>query len=298
MNGFINFYKPTGMTSHQCVAYFRRLLHIKKVGHAGTLDPGASGVLPICVGKGTKAAAYLLEARKAYRGELYLGAITDTQDAYGKVLKETPLTGINSALIEKVMESFTGKIKQIPPMYSAVKHKGRPLYKLARKGEVVSRESREVTVYALNIIDIDLPRVLFDVECSKGTYIRTLAEDIGNKLGVGAYLSFLLRTKSGPFKIEESFIMEEIEKNLEEGSIFKCIIPVDIVFTHLPSVIIKDQARDTLINGAFQTLNNLQNYNISDKMVRVYSTSGDFLALGKWQGEHPEVTLRPVKIFI
>ncbi|PKM83585.1 MAG: tRNA pseudouridine(55) synthase TruB, partial [Firmicutes bacterium HGW-Firmicutes-13] len=290
MNGFINILKPTGMTSHQCVAYFRKLLHFKKIGHAGTLDPGASGVLPICLGKGTKAAAYLLEARKVYRAELYLGASTDSQDAYGKILETASLTSITSALIEEVMEDFIGNIKQIPPMHSAVKHKGRPLYKLARKGEVVTRKPREVTVYTLDIIDINIPRVLFEVECSKGTYIRTLAADIGNKLGVGAYLSFLLRTQSGPFKIEESFTILEIEQYLKAGSIQDCIIPLDIVFTHLPSVIIKDQARNTLINGAAQSLNNLQNYDISDKMVRVYSSSGDFLALGKWYHESPEVT--------
>lgn len=298
MNGFINFLKPTGMTSHQCVAYFRKLLCIKKVGHAGTLDPGASGVLPICVGKGTKAAQYLLEARKAYRGELYLGAVTDTQDAYGNVLEKKSLAGIDPASIEEVMESFVGRIKQVPPMYSAVKHKGRPLYKLARKGKVVSREPREATVYSLNIVGIDLPRVLFDVECSKGTYIRTLAEDIGNNLGAGAYLSFLLRIQSGPFKIEESYTMEEIEKNLEEDSIQKCIVPADMVFTNLPDVIIKEHARKALINGAALKLNSLQNYKVSDKMVRVYSTSGDFLALGKWQGEQSEVVLKPVKIFV
>jgi len=298
MNGFLNFLKPTGMTSHQGVAYFRKLLGVKKVGHGGTLDPGAAGVLPICLGKGTKAAGYLLESRKVYRAEMNLGITTDTQDAYGKVLKVSSFKGITPKMVEEVIKIFKGKITQIPPMFSAVKHKGKPLYKLARKGEVIHRKSREAFIYSIDIIDIDIPKIIFDVDCSKGTYVRTLVSDMGEKLGVGAHLSFLLRIKSGPFHINNAFTKEEVKDLFQRNQVKEFLIPLDTAFTHLPEAVIKDNALRTFINGNSQPLSSLQKYEISDKMVRVYSSSGEFLALGKWQGLYPKIELKPEKLFL
>ncbi|RQD75388.1 MAG: tRNA pseudouridine(55) synthase TruB [Candidatus Syntrophonatronum acetioxidans] len=298
MNGFINFLKPPGISSHQGIIFFRKLLKVKKVGHAGTLDPGAAGVLPVCLGKGTKASSYLMDTRKKYRAEIYLGVTTDTLDSWGKIVKELPLDGIYSRDIINVVENFKGKITQVPPMYSAIKKKGKPLYQVARRGDTVEREPREVFIYSLNIIYIDLPRVLLEVECSKGTYIRTLAADIGESLGVGASLSFLLRTKSGPFEINEGFTREEIEECYQAGRIQNLILPVDIAFLHLSQAVIKEEARKALMNGVSLDTASLQKYEISDKIVRIYSPAREFLALGRWQGHPPHLKLRPVKLFV
>ncbi len=297
MDGFINFLKPPGITSHQCVAMFRKMLGIKKIGHAGTLDPGAAGVLPICIGKGTKAAAYLLESKKIYRAEMCLGITTESQDAYGNITGMRPPGNIRQEQLTDVFQSFEGKITQVPPMFSAIKRKGKPLYKLARRGEVVPRKPREAVIYSLEIIKVDLPRILFQVECSKGTYIRTLAADIGEQLGTGAYLSFLLRVQSGPFGIEESHTKEEVDNKLQEENLKECILPLDHAFGDFPQVILQEKAVRPFVNGAALSPAGLKNYIISDKMVRVYSPCGLFLALGKWQEKKGERVLAPEKIF-
>lgn len=297
MEGYINFLKPPGITSHQCVAYFRKLLGIKKIGHAGTLDPGAAGVLPICLKKGTKAAAYLLESTKIYRAEMHLGITTDSQDAYGKISAVFPVKEFSRDQLEQVFDQFRGKITQVPPMFSAVKHKGEPLYKLARRGEVVPRKSRDAQIYSLEILEAALPRIVFQVECSKGTYIRTLAADIGERLGAGAYLSFLLRVQSGPFRIEESLTKEEAEKKLQEGSIGECILPLDYAFGHFSAVVLREEALTPFVNGMAQSPAGLKNYSISDKIVRVYSPTESFLGLGEWQKKCSEMVLTPKKIF-
>ncbi|UNC91840.1 tRNA pseudouridine(55) synthase TruB [Candidatus Contubernalis alkaliaceticus] len=297
MEGYINFLKAPGNTSHQCVAFFRKMLGMKKIGHAGTLDPGAAGVLPICLGKGTKAADYLLESSKIYRAELYLGVTTDTQDAYGKITGGSCFKDISEERVREIFGEFRGKITQVPPMYSAVKHKGKPLYKLARQGEVIPRKAREVMIYSLEILDINLPRVLFQVECSKGTYVRTLAVDIGERLGTGAYLSFLLRVKSGPFMIEESYTQEELEVKMGEGNIQQCILPLDYAYGHFPDAVLKEEALIPFINGVPQPLTGLKNYSLWDKILRVYSPEGTFLALGEWQTGCSQPMLKPKKIF-
>jgi len=298
MNGFINFLKPTGISSHQGIVFLRKLLKIKKVGHAGTLDPGAAGVLPVCLGKGTKASSYLMDSRKKYRAEIYLGVTTDTLDTWGRVVKKTPIDGITFLDITRAVDKFQGKINQVPPMYSAIKKGGKPLYQAARRGDIIEREPREVFIYSLNILYIDLPRVLLEVECSKGTYIRSLAADIGESLGAGACLSFLLRTKSGPFEISEGVTREEIKDYYQKGNIQDIIMPLDTAFFHLPEVVIKRDAQKALVNGVSLEISKLQKYVISDKIVRIYSPAKEFLALGRWQGEHPYLRLRPVKLFV
>lgn len=199
INGFIVIDKPEGPTSHGVVAAVRRILKVKKVGHTGTLDPFATGVLPVAVGEATKAIPYLDEAIKEYRAVMRLGTTTDTQDSTGRVTGSSGCSGITGGMISEAFDRFTGNISQLPPMYSAVKLNGIPLYKRARKGEEIERAAREITVHSISIHEIDLPLVTFSVVCSRGTYVRTLAADLGHFLGCGAHLTSLRRLRSGPF---------------------------------------------------------------------------------------------------
>ena len=212
MDGFLNIYKEAGMSSHDVVNKVRRIFSTKKVGHAGTLDPNATGVLIVAVGRATKAIEYLESADKIYKAELTLGITTDTEDIWGNVISEKSVNGSEKEII-KVINSFKGKIKQIPPMYSALKFNGLKLYELARYGIEVEREARDVTIYDIYDISINDKKVSFTVHCSKGTYIRTLCKDIGEKLECGACMSSLERIKVGKFCIENSYKLDELTEN-------------------------------------------------------------------------------------
>lgn len=213
MNGFLNVYKESGMTSHDVVAKLRKILNTKAIGHTGTLDPNATGVLPIAVGVATKAITYLEQDDKIYKAELTLGITTDTEDIWGKVVKEKNVKDftLTDEEIESVIKSFIGKIKQIPPMYSAIKVNGKKLYELARDGIEIERAAREIEIFDIFDIEILNEKVRFTVHCSKGTYVRTLCSDIGYKLGCGAVMSNLERIKAGQFNIETSQTLKEIE---------------------------------------------------------------------------------------
>ena len=236
MHGFIVVDKPAGMTSHDVVARVRRILKMKKVGHTGTLDPFATGVLPVALGEGTKAIPFLDEGVKEYRAVMRLGIATDTDDVDGTVVKERLLDGVDEAAIRETLSAFTGTISQIPPMYSALKRNGVPLYKLARKGEEVEREPREVTLYSLNVDWIDLPLVAFTVRCSRGTYVRALARDIGERLGCGAHLTILRRTASGPFTLEQAMTLEQLSAEAAAGVETIGFIPLAAALGHLAAV--------------------------------------------------------------
>lgn len=209
LNGIINVLKPSAMTSHDVVSYIRKTLNMKKVGHTGTLDPNACGVLPICIGKATKIIEYIQYKNKKYRAEITLGFSTDTQDKYGKILKESKKMVSDDEII-RVINSFQGKINQLPPMYSALKKDGKRLYELAREGKTVERKTREIFIEKIDIISIKKNKIIFDVICSKGTYIRTLCNDIGEKLGTFAHMSFLERLSVGNFKLKDSYTLEDI----------------------------------------------------------------------------------------
>ncbi len=220
MEGIINVLKPPGMTSSDVVVWMRKVLKIKKIGHTGTLDPGVAGVLPLCVGKGTRLAEYITEQGKAYLAEVTFGTTTDTQDAFGKVTQVVS-TDLRQSDLERILPSFTGKISQIPPMYSAVRKEGKHLYEYARQGIAIERTPREVSIYKLKLekwYEEEFPRAILNIECSKGTYIRTLSHDLGQALGCGAHMSNLLRVRSGPFKIQESWPLEEIVKAASESN--------------------------------------------------------------------------------
>jgi tRNA pseudouridine55 synthase len=217
MNGFIVIDKPPGVTSHDVVSRVRRILGTRKVGHTGTLDPFATGVLPVAVNEGTKVIPFLDEGLKGYDALLRLGVKTDTLDMTGRVLYEADGTAVSPGRLEAVVESFVGEISQVPPMFSAIKRDGQPLYKLARKGEEVEREPRRVLIHSLEILSITLPLVALRVVCSRGTYVRSLADDMGTALGCGAALQELRRTASGPFDLASSVTLEGLEEAVREG---------------------------------------------------------------------------------
>ena len=247
-HGIINVYKEKGFTSHDVVAKLRGICKQKKIGHTGTLDPDAVGVLPVCLGSATKLCDMLTDKEKEYIAVLLLGKVTDTQDTTGEVLSEATVT----ASVEEVREaifSFQGDYAQVPPMYSALKVNGKKLYELAREGKEVERVARDVVIHELEILEEDLPRVKIRVRCSKGTYIRTLCHDIGQKLGCGGAMESLLRSKSGQFHLEEAHKLSEIQTYADEGRLEELVIPVEKMFEKLPAVTAKEEALKALLNG-------------------------------------------------
>ena len=217
MDGIFNLDKPQGMTSHDVVARVRRLTQQKRVGHAGTLDPAATGVLPVCVGQATRVAEYLSESGKAYRATIRFGVVTDTYDAEGRVLRTAPVA-LTQEDIAAVLPGFLGAQMQAPPAYSALKRGGRPLYQLARAGEEVAVEPRPIEIYALTVVSWQSPDLVLDIACGKGTYIRSLAFDLGERIGPGAHLAALVRTRSGPFALTDSVTLEALEQALADGT--------------------------------------------------------------------------------
>ncbi|NMA66681.1 MAG: tRNA pseudouridine(55) synthase TruB [Clostridiaceae bacterium] len=278
MDGVLNIDKPVGMTSFDVVARIRKLTNTKKVGHAGTLDPDASGVLPVCVGRATKIIEFLMDKNKSYRVGLFLGKTTDTQDSSGKTIYEKPVVHENS-VIEETIKSFIGRIEQIPPMYSALRVNGQRLYDLARKGIEIERKPRIVTFHSIDIIDIvrhqDKVKVIMDVECSKGTYMRTLCHDIGEKLNCGGHMFSLVRIKSGPFSLDSSFSLDKLEELKNQNELDAAIIGIDKVLPNFPPVNLPEKEALKLRNGLV-----LSGYELVTGYVRVYC--GDiFLAIGK-----------------
>lgn len=246
LNGILNILKPPGMTSHDVVSVVRKKLNMKKVGHTGTLDPNASGVLPICVGQATKVSQFLLDSKKKYRAELTLGIETDTEDIYGEVINQVPVVSTKEE-IESAILSFIGTYDQVPPMYSAVKVNGKKLYEMARNGIEIERKSRRINIYSIDIIEISGNTALFDVLCSKGTYIRTLCKDIGTSLGCGGVMSFLIRTETSGFDLSSSITIEEL-KELEE--VEKVLLPLDYPLNHIPKIDVKPDYDKQVLNGA------------------------------------------------
>lgn len=249
MDGIINVYKEKGYTSHDVVAVVRKTLNIKKVGHTGTLDPDAEGVLPVCIGQATKLADYIMAERKRYRAEITFGAETTTQDASGDVVEKFDYEFDENALKEAV-KCFIGRQKQLPPMYSAIKVNGKKLYELAREGKEIERKTREIEIFDIKIADIMPPdRAILDVDCSKGTYIRTLCSDIGKKLGWGAYMSALTRTASGKFRIEDAVKLDVLKEKSEKRETEELIIPPDKALEGYKKVIVSSRAARYLYNG-------------------------------------------------
>nr|WP_300004561.1 tRNA pseudouridine(55) synthase TruB [Tissierella sp.] len=294
MNGIINFYKPKGITSHGAVSFFRRLVNIKRIGHTGTLDPNAEGILPICIGKATRVSEYLLTADKEYRGTLVLGRSTDTQDGDGETL-ETSSKIVSEEDIRKCFDTFKGKQSQMPPMYSALKQNGKKLYELAREGIIVERKSRDINIYELKIEEIkNNKEVTFVTKCSRGTYIRTLCNDIGEDLGTFGYMSELTRIGVGPFELEDSYTRDQLE-NLDPREIEKLLLPIDFPLMKFQKIEIEEELYNKLVNGVKIKLYNKEE--LIGKTLRVYSKD-NFIGIGEVIEKDQLQLLKMNKVFV
>ncbi|MEO8606737.1 MAG: tRNA pseudouridine(55) synthase TruB [Chloroflexota bacterium] len=285
--GFLNIHKAQGMTSHDVVAKVRRGLKIKKVGHAGTLDPLATGVLVVCLGGATRLSEYVMQSTKRYRARVYLGATTDTYDAEGEVQLRRDASYITRADVESTLAPFLGDIQQIPPMYSAIKQGGRKLYDLARAGDVVEREPRAVRIDSLEIMDWSPPEFTLDVTCSAGTYIRSLAYDLGESLGVGAHLSGLSRLASGRFKIEDALTLDDL---LTAEDWMQFVIPPQTALAGWPAVHLTAEYADHILHGRAIQYPDSQ---ITD-LAFAYAPDGQLMAIV----QAGDGLLRPHKVFL
>ena len=276
INGIIIINKEKSYTSHDVVARVRRILGTRKVGHTGTLDPDATGVLPICIGKGTKVSDMLTFSDKEYIADVKLGVVTDTQDIWGTVLEENelPVDFSESKLLDAISH-FTGDIMQVPPMYSAIKINGKKMCDLAREGIEVERKARKITIYKIDLLDVGVDSFKIRVSCSKGTYIRTLCHDIGQYLGCGACMTSLLRTKSSIFNIDEAITLGQLEDIVESGNLEKVLRPVDSVFMDYTRFDADEEITKRLTNGALSTVD------VPCADYRVYNPDGEFIAIGR-----------------
>ena len=281
VHGVINVKKEKGMTSFSVVARCRRIFGQKKIGHTGTLDPDAEGVLVVCLGKGTKLVDMLSHGTKTYEAVLMLGCVTDTQDTSGTVLREYEVD-VSPDEAESAVLSFEGPNMQVPPMYSALKVDGKKLVDLARRGIEVERKAREVTFSDIEILETDLPRIRFRVTCSKGAYIRTLCEDIGMKLGCGGCMESLLRTRTGRFEIGEALTLDEISEKVREGDL-SFVMPIDRFFDEYPRVQVPESLDADIKNGSRFELRGLSD--VPNKKVRVYLSDGAFAGIYKKSGK-------------
>ena len=290
------------MTSHDCVFKVRKLVKMKKVGHTGTLDPDVSGVLPICLGRATKIVEYVTAANKTYEGEVKLGFSTTTEDASGEVVDEKGVDrDITKDEVLNVLHSLTGEIIQTPPMYSAVKVNGKRLYEYARQGMVIERPSRKITIHKLELLS-DIVHTnhtvsfRFRVTCSKGTYVRTLAVQIGEKLGYPSHMSDLIRVSSGEFKLQQCMTLEELEYLVKDGRIQEHLLSIEDALSHLPKLIINDKVAEKVKNGSVlpvpQELNQIQ---VGEPIAVLYN--GDILAIYQRHPEKPNL-IKPIKVLV
>ncbi len=249
INGILNIYKEKGYTSHDVVAKLRGITKQKKIGHTGTLDPDAQGVLPVCLGKATKLCDMLTDKSKTYEAVLLLGICTDTQDISGKILKKKSTEELTEEMVLDCIQGYIGEYEQLPPMYSALKVNGKKLYELAREGIEIERKPRKVTIYNIHVDEIHLPRVRMTISCSKGTYIRTLCHDIGEKLGTGGCMESLLRTRVSCFELKDSLKLEEVAEKIAEEKLTEILVPVDAMFRDKKAVCVRQECEALVYNG-------------------------------------------------
>ena len=298
INGIVNIYKEKGYTSHDVVAVLRKVVGQKKIGHTGTLDPDATGVLPVCLGRATKVCELLTDHDKTYEALLLLGKTTDTQDISGEVLEEKDPAHLTEEEVRSCIESFIGEYDQVPPMYSALKVNGKKLYELAREGKTVERKSRRVQIHGIRIQEMNLPHVRMEVDCSKGTYIRTLCHDIGEKLQVGGCMEELERTKVGRFLKKDAVTLDEVRQKMEQGEGAELFTPLDQIFAELPAVTVTDAKAWMSYNG-----NDLPERFLLEKEewtdgqeVRVYDSRKNFIGL--YQYRAPKKLFHIKKMFL
>lgn len=298
INGIINIYKEAGFTSHDVVAKLRGIVKQKKIGHTGTLDPDAVGVLPVCFGNATKLCDMLTDKSKEYRACMLLGETSDTQDASGTILSRTQVN-VNEEEVRDAVMSFVGEYDQIPPMYSALKVNGKKLYELARQGVEIERKPRRVEIHHIKIEEINLPRVTFSVGCSKGTYIRTLCADIGDRLGCGALMETLQRTRVGNFHIEQARKLSQIEELVRENRLEEYVIAPDAVFEEYESLTVMPEFDKVLLNGNklyFKQVRAVRKRFEDGERTRVYASNGTFTGVYTYcEQEH---CFKPYKMFL
>ena len=304
-DGMINVYKEKGFTSHDVVAKLRGILHQKKIGHTGTLDPDATGVLPVCLGKGTKLCDMITDRDKTYRAVMLLGRTTDTQDISGQILSEKAVEVDEAAVLDAAL-SFVGDYMQVPPMYSAIKVDGKKLYELARQGQEIERKARHVVIHSLKIIEMHLPYVTMEVCCSKGTYIRTLCQDIGEKLGCGACMTELTRLKVGHFAIEDAWTLSQIQEmaTLGEAEVRRHMVPVEQMLLDYPKFrTIEGTSDKMLANGNWLPEEQVVASKEEDAavlkdglQVRMYSSTGEFTAI--YQYIAGKNSFKNIKMFV
>lgn len=278
-------YKERGFTSHDVVAKLRGILHMKKIGHTGTLDPDATGVLPVCIGKATKVCGLLTDKDKTYRAVVKLGVTTNTEDMTGEILSHHPVS-VTKEQIEMAVSKFVGEIEQIPPMYSAIKINGKKLYELARQGKEVERKPRKVTIHEMKVLSMDFSEDEFtmEVSCSKGTYIRTLCKDIGEFLGCGAAMKTLVRTRVSEFYLEQALTLGQIEQAVIEGKIQDYLVPIDAMFSDLKDCVVSDEALRLLLNGnSIAKKDTSYQTPIDKEQVRMYSMENEFYAIYEYR---------------
>lgn len=300
VNGIINVYKEPGYTSHDVIARMRGILKQKKIGHTGTLDPQAKGVLPVCLGNATKVSDILTNESKTYEVVGLLGVVTDTQDIFGEIIEKNEVKIQKIQLIE-VIESFVGEYEQTPPMYSAKKVNGKKLYELAREGIVIERKSRKVFINNIEIQDINLAtnEIKLSVNCSKGTYIRTLIHDIGQILDCGACMKDLLRKRVGDFTLASSKTLSQIEDIMKNKQVDDILIKVDSLFTEYMKVIVKEQYSKIIYNGNALLPSNLKDFSLDlakEEKIRVYDFQNNFLAIYRYDIE--KEIFKPFKMFL
>lgn len=291
ISGILNIDKPSGMTSHDVVAAVRRISGERRVGHAGALDPMATGVLLICLGQATRVAEYLMKARKLYRTGIVLGISTDTYDAEGRVTSRVSEVAVTRSQIEKALSSLVGQVEQVPPMYSAIKREGTPLYKLARQGLVVERKPRIVEIYNIRLVDWSSPVLQIEVGCSKGTYIRSLAHDLGEGLGCGAHLQNLVRLAIGRFTLEEAISPSILEDAFAQGYWPEVIYPLDEALLDFQAMVVNEGTERKIRHGQHVEVDG----SVSTSLCRAYSPTGDLIALLKY--DHKAHLWQPRKVF-
>lgn len=297
-NGIINVYKEKGYTSFDVVARMRGICGQKKIGHTGTLDPDAEGVLPVCLGKATKVCDMLTDSDKVYRAVMQLGVETDTQDMTGTILKEADTSGLAEQYVMGAVMQFEGEIFQVPPMYSALKVNGKKLCDLARAGVTVERKARPVTIYKIFVENIELPYVTMTVSCSKGTYIRTLCHDIGAKLGCGAAMKSLVRLQAAGYRIEDAYKLDALQEFSESGTLKDVVTPIERVFDVYPVLTAKPEFDIMLKNGNKMALQQFQEM-IKPELemkVRVRMSDGRFAAVYEYREDLG--LFRPLKMFL
>jgi tRNA pseudouridine55 synthase len=294
VDGILNINKPLGKTSFSIVAVVRRLTGERRVGHAGTLDPAATGVLPVCLGRGTRVIEFLVDATKAYRAQIELGLATDTYDATGEVTDKGDPSGVTREQLESALDSFRGSIQQTPPMYSALKHRGRPLYELARAGISIERESRPVEIHRLELVDWQPPVVTIEVVCGKGTYIRSLAHDLGQILGCGASLKSLVRLRCGIFDIKDAVSVSQFEDAFRYGYWQHFVYPPDIVLLDWSAMVVSDDVGRVIKNGS--PVGYSGRHSAEAERCRVYTPDGFFLGVLRFNSEKEQ--WQPEKVFV